>query len=115
MRPKCWPTWEIRRPSATHPSGYRDEANFGIGTLVTTDARDFPQAARMARQNARLQGALGHLKEGFQVGRAAAFAPFPLPSEALRELGRAIGAPGLWRPAELPTQFETELRHARSK
>jgi L-lactate dehydrogenase complex protein LldF len=77
---------------------------------VTTDASDFPQAARAALQNARLQGALGHLKEGFQVRRAAAFATFPIPFESLREQGRAIREAALSRLDELLIQFETQVK-----
>ena len=52
---------------------------------MTTDASQFPREARAALHNARLRGALAHLKEGFQLKRAAAFADFPIPFEALRE------------------------------
>ena len=79
---------------------------------MTTDARDFPQAARAALHNARLQGALAHLKEGFQVRRAAAFAAFPMPFESLREQGRAIRESALSRLDELLVQFETQVKNA---
>jgi L-lactate dehydrogenase complex protein LldF len=76
---------------------------------VNTDARDFPQAARAALNNARLQGALAHLKEGFQVKRRAAFADYPVPFEALREQGRAIRDSSLSRLGELLVQFEGQV------
>jgi L-lactate dehydrogenase complex protein LldF len=77
---------------------------------VTTDARDFPQTARKALHDARLQSALTHLKEGFQVKRAAAFASFPIPFEPLREQGRAIKDSALSRLGELLIQFETQVQ-----
>jgi L-lactate dehydrogenase complex protein LldF len=79
---------------------------------VTTDAHDFPQAARAALHDVRLQGALAHLKEGFQVRRAAAFAAFPIPFETSREQGRAIREAALSRLDELLIQFETQVRDA---
>jgi L-lactate dehydrogenase complex protein LldF len=79
---------------------------------VTTDARDFPKAARAALHDARLQGALNHLKEGFQVKRAAAFAASPVPFESLREQGRAIRDSALSRLDELLVQFETRIEAA---
>src|SRR5580693_348290 len=60
----------------------------------------------------RLQGALAHLKEGFQVRRAAAFAAFPIPFETSREQGRAIREAALSRLDELLIQFETQVRDA---
>ena len=76
---------------------------------MTTDASGFPEAARAALRDARLQGALTHLKEGFQVRRAAAFAAFPLPFEPLREQGRAIRNFALSRLGELLIQFEAQV------
>jgi L-lactate dehydrogenase complex protein LldF len=77
---------------------------------VTTDAREFPKEARAALHNVRLQGALNHLKEGFQVKRAAAFAAFPVGFEELREQGRAIRASALSRLDELLVQFEAQVQ-----
>ena len=79
---------------------------------MTTDARAFPEDARAALKNARLQGALTHLKEGFQVKRAAAFAAFPIPFESLREQGRAIRDSALSRLDELLIQFEAKVAAA---
>jgi len=79
---------------------------------VTTDARDFPKDAREALHNPRLQGALTHLKEGFQVKRAVAFAAFPMPFESLREHGRAIRECALSRLDELLVQFEKQVEAA---
>ena len=79
---------------------------------MTSDARDFPKAARAALHDVRLQGALTHLKEGFQVRRAAAFAAFPLPFESLREQGRAIREASLSRLDELLIQFEAQVQVA---
>ena len=76
---------------------------------MTTDATAFPQDARAALKNARLQGALTHLKEGFQVKRAAAFAASPIPFESLREQGRAIKESALSRLDELLVQFEAQV------
>jgi L-lactate dehydrogenase complex protein LldF len=79
---------------------------------MTTDARDFPQAARAALHNPRLQGALTHLKEGFQLKRAAAFAAFPIPFESLREQGRAIRDAALSQLDTLLMQFEAQVQAA---
>ena len=79
---------------------------------MTTDARDFPEAARAALHNARLQGALSHLKEGFQVHRGAAFVAFPIAFESLRERGRAIRDSSLSRLGELLVRFESEVEVA---
>ncbi len=76
---------------------------------MTTDAREFPRDARAALRDRRLQGALTHLKEGFQVRRAAAFAAFPIPFEELREQGRAIKESALSRLGELLVQFESQV------
>ena len=79
---------------------------------MTTDARDFPNAARAALRDARLQGALAHFKEGFQVKRAAAFAGFPIPFESLREQGRAIRNSALSQLGTLLLQFEAQVEAA---
>jgi L-lactate dehydrogenase complex protein LldF len=79
---------------------------------VTTDARDFPRQARAALHDARLQGALAHLKEGFQLKRAAAFAGFPIPFEVLREQGRAIRDSALSQLDTLLVQFESQVKTA---
>jgi len=79
---------------------------------VTTDARNFPQAARAALRNERLQGALTHLKEGFQLKRAAAFAAYPIPFENLREQGRAIRDSALSQLDTLLLQFEAQVQAA---
>src|SRR5512146_1822599 len=76
-----------------------------------SEAPAFPQAARSALNNARLQSALLHLKEGFQVRRANAFAALPNP-EALRDQGQAIRASALSRLDELLLQFESAVRAA---
>jgi len=79
---------------------------------VTTDARDFPQAARAALHDQRLQGALTNLKAGFQFRRAAAFAAFPIAFEPLREQGRAIRDSALSQLDSLLVQFETQVHAA---
>jgi len=76
---------------------------------MTTDATAFPQEARAALTNVRLQGALNHLKEGFQVKRAKAFDAYPIPFESLREQGRAIKESALSRLDELLLQFEAKV------
>jgi L-lactate dehydrogenase complex protein LldF len=79
---------------------------------VTTDARDFPKAARAALHDAALQVALRHLKDGFQLKRAAAFADFPIAFEALREQGRAIREGALSQLGPLLLQFEAQVKGA---
>jgi L-lactate dehydrogenase complex protein LldF len=79
---------------------------------VSTDASQFPREARAALHDVRLQGALAHLKEGFQHKRAAAFAGFPIPFEALREQGRAIRDSALSQLDGLLLQFETQVEAA---
>jgi L-lactate dehydrogenase complex protein LldF len=74
-----------------------------------SEAFAFPEAARAALKNARLQSALTHLKEGFQVRRANAFAALSDP-EALREQGRAIRQSALSRLDELLLQFESAVQ-----
>jgi len=76
---------------------------------VSTALRPFEQAARGALQDSALQGALTHLKEGFQVKRAHAFEALANP-EALREAGRAIKAHALSRLDELLVRFEERVR-----
>jgi L-lactate dehydrogenase complex protein LldF len=76
---------------------------------VTTDAVNFPAAASAALRNANLQVSLAHLKDGFQLKRAAAFAKSPIPFEKLREQGRAIRAASLSRLSELLVQFEAQV------
>jgi L-lactate dehydrogenase complex protein LldF len=71
----------------------------------------FAENARAALKNARLQGALAHLKEGFQVRRANAFAALADP-EALREAGRAIREGALSRLDELLVEFEAKVQVA---
>ena len=58
---------------------------------------------------ANLQVSLAHLKDGFQLKRAAAIAASPVPFEQLREQGRAIRASALSRLPELLLQFETQV------
>ena len=79
---------------------------------MTTDAVNFPAAASAALRNANLQVSLAHLKDGFQLKRAAAFAASPVPFETLREQGRAIRAASLSRLPELLVQFEAQVNAA---
>jgi L-lactate dehydrogenase complex protein LldF len=79
---------------------------------VTTDAREFPKAAQAALHDGALQVALRHLKDGFQLKRAAAFADFPIAFESLREQGRAIRAGALSQLGPLLTQFEAQVKGA---
>ena len=79
---------------------------------MTTNAMDFPQSARAALRDARLQTSLAHLKDGFQQKRAAAFAAFPIPFAEFREQGRAIRASALSRLPELLVQFEKNVHAA---
>ena len=76
---------------------------------MTAVTKPFPQRAHDALHDARLQHALLHLKEGFQVRRAAAFAQMSDP-EALREQCRAIRESALSRLDELLEQFEARVR-----
>ncbi len=78
---------------------------------MSVSERGFPEDARAALRNPRLQSALGHLKEGFQVRRANAFAALPDP-EALREAGSAIREAALSRLDELLIQFEAKVQMA---
>ena len=76
---------------------------------MTTDAVSFPEAANAALRNPRLQVSLAHLKDGFQLKRAAAIAASPAPFEQLREQGRAIRASALSNLSELLLQFEAQV------
>ncbi len=76
---------------------------------MTTDAVNFPDAARLALRDAHLQTSLAHLKDGFQLKRAAAFAASPVPFEEIREQGRTIRASALSRLPELLIQFEDRV------
>jgi L-lactate dehydrogenase complex protein LldF len=75
---------------------------------VSASTTTFKENAREALSNPRLQSALSHLKEGFQVRRANAFAGLPDP-EALREAGREIRESALSRLDELLVQFESNV------
>src|SRR5215469_4048906 len=88
-----------------HPSAKSEPA-------VTTDATHFPEEAAAALKNARLQTSLAHLKEGFQLRRAAAIAASPLPFEDLRIQGHAIRESALAQLPELLTRFEANIRAA---
>jgi L-lactate dehydrogenase complex protein LldF len=68
----------------------------------------FPQAARAALADTRLQSALKHLKEGFQVKRADALAGL-FDVEGLREYARAIRAHALSNLDELLMQLESRV------
>ncbi len=69
---------------------------------MSSNANAFPQHARAALGDAKLQSALANLKKGFQVKRAHAFAKLSDP-DAMREVGSAIRANAL---AELPKLLE---------
>jgi L-lactate dehydrogenase complex protein LldF len=73
-----------------------------------SEAHQFSRAASAALQDSRLQSALLHLKEGFQVKRADAFAQLSDP-ESLREAARAIRAHALSHLGELLVQFEARV------
>ena len=79
---------------------------------MTITPMDFPEAASAALRDARLQTSLAHLKEGFQLKRAAALAVSPVPFGQLREWGRAIRASALSRLPELLIQFEQRVEAA---
>lgn len=79
---------------------------------MTTTAVNFPEAASAALRNPALQVSLAHLKDGFQLKRAAAIAASPAPFEQLREQGRSIRASALSRLPELLLQFETQVTAA---
>ena len=81
---------------------------------MNAGASSFQQSARAALKNTRLQSALAHLKEGFQVRRANAFAGLPDP-EALREAGRVIRDSALSRLDELLVEFETKVQASGGK
>ena len=74
-----------------------------------TEIHRFSQAARTALSDTRLQGALTHLKEGFQVKRAHALAELD-DVEGLREAARGIRAHALSRLDELLMQFEASVQ-----
>ena len=76
---------------------------------MSAPPRQFQQAAHKAMSDGALQGALKHLKAGFQVKRAHAFEGLADP-ESLREAGRAIRAHALSALDELLVQFETRVR-----
>jgi L-lactate dehydrogenase complex protein LldF len=76
---------------------------------VSGTAASFPKAVRAALNDGRLQSALQHLKEGFQVKRAKAFAALP-DAEGLREQGRAIRESALSRLDALLLQFEDRVQ-----
>ena len=69
----------------------------------------FPEQARSALKDGRLQHALEHLKEGFQVRRANAFAQLFDP-EGLREQARLIRNAALTHLDELLLQFESKVQ-----
>jgi L-lactate dehydrogenase complex protein LldF len=73
-----------------------------------SESLHFPQAAKAALADARLQNALKHLKEGFQVKRANALAGL-FDVEGLREQARAIRAHALSHLDELLVQFESRV------
>jgi L-lactate dehydrogenase complex protein LldF len=70
--------------------------------------QNFHERAHKALQDARLQSSLAHLKEGFQVRRANAFAELFDP-EGLRTQANAIRSAALSRLDELLTQFEARV------
>lgn len=73
-----------------------------------SEALHFPDAAKVALADTRLQSALKHLKEGFQVKRADALAGLA-DVEGLREAARAIRAHALSHLDELLVQFEERV------
>jgi L-lactate dehydrogenase complex protein LldF len=73
-----------------------------------SEAHQFSRAASAALRDSRLQSALLHLKEGFQVKRADAFAQLSDP-ESLREAARAIRAHALSHLGELLVQFDARV------
>jgi L-lactate dehydrogenase complex protein LldF len=73
-----------------------------------SEALRFPKAAKVALADARLQSALKHLKEGFQVKRADALASLT-DVEGLREAARAIRAHALSHLDDLLVQFEARV------
>jgi L-lactate dehydrogenase complex protein LldF len=73
-----------------------------------SEALHFPEAAKVALADARLQSALKHLKEGFQVKRADALSGLA-DVEGLREAARAIRAHALSHLDELLVQFEERV------
>ncbi|MGQ0742148.1 MAG: lactate utilization protein B [Alphaproteobacteria bacterium] len=75
---------------------------------MSGNPRLFPQAARLALNDARLQRALGRLEAGFQGKRAQAFAALP-DADGLRAAGAAARDYALSRLDELLTQFEENV------
>jgi len=75
---------------------------------MTGDPRHFPEQARAAISNPRLQIALANLKRGFQVKRAHALEKLPRAAE-LREAASEIRSDALARLPELLTQFEANV------
>src|SRR5947207_2858005 len=75
---------------------------------MSAEATSFHQRAHKALHDPRLQSSLAHLKEGFQVRRATAFAQLS-DAEALRELARAIRDGALARLDELLETFEAKV------
>lgn len=73
-----------------------------------SESLHFPEAARAALADTRLQSALKHLKEGFQVKRADALAGL-FDVEGLREQARAIRAHALSHLDELLVQYEARV------
>lgn len=76
---------------------------------MTTDATQFPKDAAAALKNPRLQTSLAHLKDGFQLRRAAAIADSTMPFEQLRDQGHSIRASALARLPELLVEFEANV------
>src|SRR5262249_29122022 len=69
----------------------------------------FAERVHAAMKDARLQSALEHLKEGFQIRRANAFSQLFDP-EGLRVQANAIRASSLSRLDELLMQFESQVQ-----
>ena len=76
---------------------------------MTATPRDFPRAAKAALNDAALQGALGHMKAGFQERRRQAMAALP-DAEAMRDDARAIRDYALSHLDELLVRFESQVR-----
>ena len=74
-----------------------------------SESLHFTQAAKAALADTRLQSALTHLKEGFQVKRADALAGL-FDVEGLRESARAIRAHALSHLDELLVQYESRVK-----
>jgi len=76
---------------------------------MNAPAKPFADRVHAALRDARLQSSLEHLKAGFQVRRADAFAQLSDP-EGLRVQANAIRASALSRLDELLTQFEAAVQ-----